>query len=272
MMSGLESARLKLIRASEHINAIKDSIAAYAASDPYEIVPKADGKEQFNIIREPPTEVSGLSGEVLYQIRSALDHLVFDLVKLNPQKIRLPDGWERRCEFPLLVEVPTKGNPPIAYDLSVPYNLFAKALPGITRQAFTFIESLQPYSPRSQGILGSLNTLKALVKLSNIDKHRHLNVTLARIRKNELVTFDTGAQLGGWTIFDHKAEVEPIVGTEHPMGRAVKTERSFATIVTLGESAVPEVARIPVEYVLLLCTYAVDTLILPKFENLIQHP
>ena len=166
MMSGLESARRKLIRASEHIKAIKDSIATYAASDPFEVIPKAGGKEQFNIIREPPTEVSVLSGEVLYQIRSALDHLIFDLVKLNPQRIRLPDGWERRCEFPLLVEVPTKGNPPIAYDLPVPYNLFATNLPGITRQAFTFIESVQPYNPRGQGILGSLNTLKALVKLS----------------------------------------------------------------------------------------------------------
>ena len=149
-----------------------------------------------------------MSSEVLYQIRSALDHLVFDLIKLNPGKVILPKHWERQCEFPLLIDVPTKGNPPVPHDLPLPRSLFERQLPGITPQVFTFIESLQPYNAAPLVILGSLNTFRALAILSSIDKHRHLNLTVTRVRMDELISFTSGTEHGSWSILDHQAELE----------------------------------------------------------------
>src|ERR1700722_4851148 len=141
MISGLDSARLKLIRAAEHIDSVVNSIGAYSGSEPHEITMNADGKETVHVQILPPPEISVTVGETIYQIRSALDHLAFDLVKLNTRKITLPDDWSEHCLFPLKLCIPTacNGNTP------VPYKYFEKALPGISIHAFEFIESLQPY-------------------------------------------------------------------------------------------------------------------------------
>ena len=48
--------------------------------------------------RVPPREIAILAGEMVYLMRSALDHLVFELVGLNASK--LPADWFKRCEFP----------------------------------------------------------------------------------------------------------------------------------------------------------------------------
>jgi hypothetical protein len=265
MLDGLASARLKLIRASEHIKTIKNSIATYAASGPYELIRDANGKEKINIIREPPPEISILSGEVFYQIRSALDHLTFNLVKINPNSIALPTDWEESCSFPLKLTLPKSiQNPPVPYG----HDSFSKALPGVAKGPFTFIERLQPYYSS-----GAHNPwLRRLAKLSNIDRHRHLNLTVTRIRKNELVFFDSGAKRGSWSILNHDTELEAVIGTDYPMGRAVKTDRSFTPIVTFDEPTLPDAAKMPVDFLLDICAYTVETFIAPEFEKFIQKP
>jgi len=77
-----------------------------------------------------------MAGEVLYQLRSTLDHLAFDLVKLNRIGTPLPSEWEENCCFPLWIDPLTK--PPF-------YNCFKSCLPNISKAAFAFIESVQPY-------------------------------------------------------------------------------------------------------------------------------
>jgi hypothetical protein len=259
MSDGLASARLKLARAFEHVNTIKTCVANYAASDSYRVIPQKEGTDQISVTREPPAEISILAGEIVHQVRSALDYLVFDLIKLNPRNIVLPFGWETRCQFPLFTKVPRKGR-------------LEEGLPGISPQALAFIESVQPYNASSVGNMGRLNTLKTLVKLSNIDKHRHLNIMVARVRKEELLTFDSTQQIGGWTIVDDKTVLDPVIGSEHPMGRVVNVERNFQTIVTFGEPTLSDIARMPVELVMLFCAYAVENSIVPPFEKFIQNP
>ena len=58
----------------------------------------------------------------------------------------LPAKWQRNCRFPLCIEIPKEGNPPAPVRLPLPFNFFAKSLPGIIVQAFTFIEALRPYN------------------------------------------------------------------------------------------------------------------------------
>jgi hypothetical protein len=262
MISGLESAKLKLGRVPKYIDAIEASIRTYAAGATHEFVTDADGKQKINIISQPPPEISVLSGEVVYQIRSALDHLVFDLVKLNPGVVSIDPLWDEHCEFPLWISAPRGATPPLDQ------NHFKRCLPGISAQAFEFIESMQPYYPS-----GAPNTwFRFLAKLSNIDKHRHLNLTTTRIRKNELVSLDSGAGHGSFAVLDHGTELEAIIGNDYPMGRAVEVKRSFAPLVTFDESTLGAASSLPVEYVLQQCAYTVNSMIVPAFEKFIQTP
>src|ERR1700676_40470 len=163
MISGIESAKLKLVRAAEHIDAVRHATWEYTADEPSRVTKHPNGSYELNFIQPPPASISILSGEAVHQIRSALDHLAFELVKLNPTRITLPAEWEEHCAFPLRLKTPKQQ--PI-------FNCFEHMLPGITKSAFTFIEAVQPYKGENAG-----NVLRNLVVLSNIDKHRHLNLT-----------------------------------------------------------------------------------------------
>jgi ribosomal protein S12 len=63
------------------------------------------------------------------------------------------------------------------------FNCFEGTLPGITVQAFTIIESVQPYNR------GEVNAyLGRLAILSNIDKHRHLHLTKPQAHRRDEAT------------------------------------------------------------------------------------
>jgi hypothetical protein len=100
VLSGLESAELKLIRAAKRIDDVRSAIWDYLETEPSGISKKPDGKYKLDFTSEPSPDIAILAGEALYQVRSALDHLAFDLVKLNLTQVELPVGWEKRCEFP----------------------------------------------------------------------------------------------------------------------------------------------------------------------------
>jgi hypothetical protein len=263
MIGDLESARLKLTRASEHIEAVKASIAAYgSAGNAFEIVPAKDGNDKLKIVSDPPAHISILCGEVVYQIRSALDHLAFSLVKVNSANV--PADWEEHCAFPLKLSLPkTVQNAPVPYG----HDSFSRSLPGIPKEAFAFVESVQPYYGSSRFCSRFLTMLE---KLSNIDKHRHLNLTVTRVRINELVSFETGKAQGAWSIRSDSEVLESAVRADSSMGRAVGVERSLAPIITFDESALSDSATMPVEVVLQYCAYTVETLIVPKFEQFIS--
>src|ERR1700692_4968607 len=123
MISALEASELKLKRAAAHIKEINQHIVAYAARVLHEIVPDAEGKETVHVKEVPPDHIGILAGEVLYQLRSSLDYLAFDLVKLNSTRVTLPLDWEKSCLFPLWLNTPKK--PPV-------YNCFEHILPGIS--------------------------------------------------------------------------------------------------------------------------------------------
>src|ERR1017187_354311 len=106
-ISGVASAKLKLARIATQIDFINSIINKLARSkDAYVIAKDSDGKEIINFLVDAPTDVQIIAGEIIYQFRSALDHLAFDLVQSNPQRISLPTHWEERCQFPLLLDVP----------------------------------------------------------------------------------------------------------------------------------------------------------------------
>lgn len=168
IISGLDSASLKIVRASEHLQEIKKVVGSLASTpNSYELVEDGSGKEKIHFLIQPPSQITILAGEIVYQLRSALDHLAFELVRLNFTGIPLPADWETRCCFPLWPKAPKKR--PV-------YNCFDRVLPGISETAFAFIEHVQPYRSGS----GPHNAMRLIAQLSNIDRHRYVNVTLPK--------------------------------------------------------------------------------------------
>jgi hypothetical protein len=263
MISGLDSASVKIDRAADHLNEIRRIVASLAATaNSYEIVKDSNGKEKIHFLIQPPSTISVLAGEAVYQLRSALDHLAFDLVKRNVTGAALPKGWENRCDFPLWLSIPSGQRPPLSY------NCF-KDLPGISETAFAFIESVQPY--RSGVGAGTPNVMELLSKLSNIDRHRYLNVTLPKASEYHTLVLNGGREYSyGRGGLKDGAEVQALPAKAEDI---VDVQRSFLTYVTFDEPTIgsgPD--TLEVENILEVCLDHVKRIILPAFVHLLKSP
>lgn len=270
MADGLKSAKIKLIRAEKQLRSIKGCIAKYARSKPHKIVRKTKGKKKLNVPKSPPVEVSLLAGEMIYQMRSALDHLAFELIKRNPNVATLDPDWEENCQFPLRVRLPKNCTPPLAK------KRFTNDLPGIADVPFKFIERIQPY----YGVGAINNALRFLRNLSNIDKHRRFNLTRPRIRQYESVRYPHGLSSTGYSTLDRGAEIYPAPPMRPLRGpldaqpeRAVHVKRHYRPLVAFNEMAyIGEAIGLTVDYLLEFILEQIKTIIVPAFEKFIKKP
>jgi hypothetical protein len=159
--------RTKLAWAQTHIDALTERTKAYLASKPYDLSHTVDerrGDQVLAIARvEPiPAEWSLVLGDIVHNLRSALDALVYALARAHLG--RTPTDTEaRQIQFPI-VDRPDQWE-----------GECKRWLRHIAPAAQLLIERCQPYhdaNPRE------VHLLAALRDLSNIDKHRHLIVTL----------------------------------------------------------------------------------------------
>jgi hypothetical protein len=261
-IGGVDSAKSKLARARKHLKAIKRATSHYARSHPH-VLTKAKGKKttRLTIPRVPPREITILAGEMVYQMRSALDHLVFDLVKRNPKVSSIDPDWSKNCQFPIRIKRLKAGqNPPLLQ------RQFAQDLPGVTGIPFAFIESLQPY----YGVGAVNNALRFLAELSNIDKHKYMNVVGSRVRAYHDITFASGFRSTGHEALDHGAEIPADRGwTEFDL--PVKMHRSFRPFVNFKEKDIlGDAITLPVDYLLQLILEQIETIIVPAFEKFVK--
>lgn len=155
---------LKLDRADEHIHTVNRGKFAHA--HPLAVGFKADFKAGWHTAyfekgeRHPPPELNVIAGEALYQARSALEHLVWALVKANHKK----PGKDHT--FPLLpVPVGTKG---LANAQAFIAKTKVKELAGVPMAAIALIEKLQPYNTGNR----SDYALTILHRMARDDRHR----------------------------------------------------------------------------------------------------
>ncbi len=262
-ISALESVSLKLKRAADHIKEVDAKIAAYRKSMLHEVAPNAEGKETIHVRDFPPAEISVPIGEVLYQIRSSLDYLAFDLVKLNAARIQLPTDWEEHCYFPLWLDTPK--NPPT-------YNCFKRTLPGISKPAFTFIEAVQPYNRGQGGLFGVAMALWILGKLSNVDKHRYPHLTIPNIGQFQEVTTEWGGLYISYRTLRSGAETQPALSPDQTAD-AVDVETSYASHVTFEESILgPALGEFAVQTLLEACLDVTQNTIVPAFVEFLKKP
>lgn len=150
-------------RAQFHLNTLKESIDAFFESKPYEIVREVNPNtnELFGVLRvkrECPPAWGILVGDFIHNLRSALDHLVWQLV------------------------IHETGNPPTAFDTQFPifqteagYNTRGEPvrLKGVGAKAKVLIKTLQPFHTGE----GTNSPLWHLHELCNFDKHRRICLT-----------------------------------------------------------------------------------------------
>jgi hypothetical protein len=151
----LESARLKLVRAEEHLKVILKTIERLVAKQG-NVAFEEDREAQEGAIRirlpAADPDLPAIAGDFLYNVRSAMDHVVYQLVAVNGQT------YEPSNHFPIC---------------SVPVNFLNEIkrhrLDGVSAKAQTIIETLQPYHRGNEILL-------VLDALHNIDKHRTINI------------------------------------------------------------------------------------------------
>lgn len=162
-MASMQDPRAKLARASEHIELFASEIRNFVNPDRYIISHEFDMDTRKQIWRfdSPtptiPVRLSTIVGDVLFNFRSALDQLVYQLVLANG---RVPS---RRNSFPIF----------LAWKFE---SKSQRALEGVSSKAITLIE-------RSQPIPGKNWELLFLPNLNNIDKHRHLHLCLISVKE-----------------------------------------------------------------------------------------
>lgn len=207
------------------------------------------GVQRFVIPTDTANAIVDLSvrtGEVLYNLRSALDHLVEQLVLANGGK---PTP---KNQFPICDD---EGEwPP------------GRTLEGVSPRHEEAIKSHQPFQASDM----ERDPLRILRKLSNRDKHRHLNFTIMDVRVTHRYsqgettgTMPLANELGqnlGW-----QWELLPEPGGK---GKALKEPRTTTAagnihfIVDTGKKGTGQAkrARIPVEQQLRECLRKVCTI------------
>ena len=149
-----EQIEIKVERAKTHLIELNRVVEAFLASTPYTVVKRADpqtGKHGYEMaqVAGVPSTITAVFGDVLQNLRSALDHLANQLLLVNLRAERTNQ------EF----------NFPICGDLSKHEALF-QGKPKLRGDAWRALQALRAYRG------GSGHQFWVLNRLNNIDKHR----------------------------------------------------------------------------------------------------
>jgi hypothetical protein len=189
----------KVERAEAHLATLFPLINAFLSAErepkPYRLAPEIHAESarclwRFRVVEKPPLDWSMIVGDYLQNLRAALDHLVWILVRAN--------GCEpsRGNCFPLFDVEPSRKR------ANGERGRWNRQVAGLHPAVINFIEDCQPYKapdgPDSH-ILGALRTL------SNEDKHRTVLPTLIAINEDA-----TKFKFKSLEVRDIKVPPEPI--------------------------------------------------------------
>jgi hypothetical protein len=165
MSHPLEGIDERLERAKENIQNLDVEINRFLDERGHREVVECDHKrieefKEFWSEQAIPPRFSALISEILHHYRSALDNLIWELVRQVGHTPRNPGA----IEFPILSTRPTASNKPALFD---------RKIEGVGNKASAVIESLQPYNAVSQWH-GPHHALLVLHDMNRFDKHREL--------------------------------------------------------------------------------------------------
>ena len=149
----LDGVKAKIKRAAKHIEQFDRDIQSFERNA-YSVRLEPDVSAGMldcilvdNGFGDPPVDLGLLAGETVYQLRSALDHIIFVLAKETPERSR---------QFPIFME-------PEEYQAKAP-----SMIQGVSERARAIIKDAQPLQSNTP----NEHPLRMLNKLNNTDKHQ----------------------------------------------------------------------------------------------------
>jgi hypothetical protein len=172
-MTDLPSSEQKLLWAETHLNALKKRVRAFTNNRPVEITshfkPKRPGYDTvFRIKRLTPPEIILRVGDVIGNMRDALDHLIWELTVANTGHALPGTAWpiiRRRADWPLTGK---NGKPNTR---SGEYKIR-----GVHPKYWSGVKSHQPFYRKRRDDARPIHALWVLDELRNLDRHRRLAV------------------------------------------------------------------------------------------------
>jgi hypothetical protein len=223
MAHPLDGARLKLMRAEEHLNAFEEESTAYLSSNFCSFAKVEDGEFcHFFLIQNvsPPLRLSAILGDCVHNMRSSLDHLAWQLVLANGQ------SPTRQTAFPIFKNDEAYQGPRAQ-----------RLVKGMRTEAIEIINELQPY----YGGHDPLNhPLWFLHELDNADKHRTLNLTQGQMVLTGLRIItrvgDVAPSSLSTSVVRHGGRIGSFRLADYSVDEYVKVEGHGPSLVTLQDN------------------------------------
>jgi len=175
-MTSFTGAERKIDRAREHVNALDKAINRFLETEPYAAERRLKARDRIHeyvLVRytEPPDCLGLLVGDAVHNLRSALDHVAFELALKGAQAIghTMTSEQARRIQYPVV-------------DCSTDFKsqLNRGCLRYVESVPKAFIERHQPYNLNPEH--PERTVLACLASLDNTDKHRTVVTTSHTVR------------------------------------------------------------------------------------------
>jgi len=241
----LVSCRLKIERANENIRNLESEIGPFLQTNANCLFSEEDPKTGHYSMKfvgdvSSVTRFSVLAGEIVYHLRSSLDHLVWRLTN--------PALHSKHTSFPIYISDPRKHPKPNVL------KGYERKIEGVSSTARAIIERMQPYHRATP-----VNDPLAIINELNVkDKHHELAVTFVRAKVTALIYNDSlgrvlnppgalsslrvedGAELFRIVPIIGKMDVKPEVGfyVAFPEIGTWKNESIIPTLVQLCDATV----------------------------------
>ena len=169
--------RLKFNRAAAHFNEASELLSAYVNAKQYVIRRDDDPVSGltfwFTLDSEPPDNVALAIGDCIHNLRSALDHIVYELSCRTAKKDHVGD-----TAFPVYVDAKDWDEKDSKGKLRNTSGLHK--LRGIPQAAVDRIKELQPFNGL-EPMYWQRQRLLHVHRLDIADKHRSLNLAVAKV-------------------------------------------------------------------------------------------
>jgi hypothetical protein len=231
-MASLDSVKCKIFRATQHIESLQTEIQGYFDTKPGKMVRQPHDREDevvftFVVDNPIPARFGLIIGDILQNLRSSLDYLVWELV------LAANGTPDEKNMFPICSTVE-----------AFKEQIARHRLDGVATDAIAEIEALQPYH-LGQDFTKSI--IRCIDEFTNINKHRRILLTslmtrpvakenfvvqgsqmLVHFEAGPTPTFESNAKFGPFPLIDGKVQVNSqfIVGIAFDEGAAKGMEIS----------------------------------------------
>ncbi len=240
----------KISRAKKHLIELEEAIGRFADSEPYAVSQGVEGKKNTKVwrlifTRSPAdTDIPIIAADVIYNLRSSLDHLMSALVaKKDRSRVMFP------VFFQGVWEAPKPGDD--TQRLKVRQR-WASDTATVRPEAIAILKEAQPPDDGGQDI-EEANLLRVLNRWSNRDRHEKLpviaaglSVVLARITKADGTQQLGLAKTPGWQL---SQDAQPFFKDNARLAQipedAMKVEIKGAPSIAIGVGGTERYLGIP---------------------------